>query len=128
MTIFAKSITSIKRLDISPNNMIRFKNFRSKEISKRASLSRFMNIINTILEYCFAMHIGAFASGILGLFLGKVYVRYFIPSSFPDLSEVLRWLGLPYSFAMYGVILGASLGAIVITILIIKERPCNLKC
>lgn len=73
--------------------------------------------VKAALEYAFGMHLGAAVGYISGLLVGNLYVGYFKPVYLFGFDEIKQWLGLPYVFAIYGVIIGVVVGSIVIAVI-----------
>ena len=73
--------------------------------------------IKAALEYALGVHIGAAVGYTIGLQIGSLYVEFFKPAYLSGFDEIEQWLGLPYVFAVYGVILGVIAGSVVIAII-----------
>lgn len=68
------------------------------------------------LEYGFGMYVGAVVGWVVGYCSGSTYAEYFQPVYFADFSnmeEIMRWDQMPYTFAMAGTLVGATVGAVV---------------
>jgi hypothetical protein len=76
--------------------------------------------IEITLEYCLGIHVGAALGYICGACFGSLYAEYFRPAYIENLDEVLKWSMVPYSFAIWGGIIGAVISTLVITALIVK--------
>ena len=73
--------------------------------------------VRAFLEYAFGMHIGAAVGYTCGLHVGSLYVEFFKPAHLSGFDEIRQWLGLPYVFAVYGVIFGVVAGSAAIAII-----------
>lgn len=85
--------------------------------------------VKAALEYAFGMHLGAAVGYISGLLVGNLYVGYFKPVYLFGFDEIKQWLGLPYVFAIYGVIVGVIAGSVVIAIIngrLLRQRVAAL--
>jgi uncharacterized membrane-anchored protein YhcB (DUF1043 family) len=86
--------------------------------------------IKAVLEYALGVHIGAAIGYTIGLQIGSLYVEFFKPAYLSGFDEISQWLGLPYVFAVYGVIFGVVVGSIVIAIInrrLLRQRVSALR-
>ena len=82
-------------------------------------IDKLLSLIETVLEYAFMMHIGAAVGYVGGKCLGYIYMEDCQPIFSPELSTHL--LLTPYRFAVYGAIIGAIFGMMVMTVLRIRQ-------
>jgi hypothetical protein len=82
-------------------------------------INKLLFLIEPVLEYALMMHIGAAVGYVGGKCLGYIYVEHYQCVFSPEL--ITQLLLTPYRFAVYGAIIGAIWGMMVMTALRIRQ-------
>ena len=90
-------------------------------IPKKSILSKLKIVIEIALEYCFGIHVGTALGYICGACFGSLYTNYFTPTCTDNFEEICQWSLMPYSFAIWGGIIGMVTGIVVISLMTIKR-------
>ena len=115
MPILIKEKTNVKTLKLSSEES------RARSLTiKGKTPSLAISPIEVFFDLILTLHIGAALGYIFGKITGCLYIKYFKPINL-NLNELIRFLALPYSFAIHGAIAGAVVGAIIITALAIRN-------
>lgn len=117
MENYAEGVGITETSDVGSDKSDISSHLASINVSIIRLLHRLLLFIKGMVEYFFALYIGAVIGWLSGFCTGNVYVEHLKPAYFSDLNELSRWEIMPYCLAKNGTVAGVIGGAIVIAII-----------